>query len=176
MTVTEQTTAQNSVQRTTSRDTGAPAWIDLSTRDIEGAKAFYAELFGWTFEDRGGEEFAHYQFILRDGEPIGGLMSTVGMTCPEGGQLPTEWGVYLTVTDIDAAARAVETTGGGVVVPAMPGRGRRLDGRGDRPRRRGDRAVAGRGLRGLRAVEPPGLAGVVRGDEPEPRRRHAVLP
>ena len=120
MTVTEQTTAQNSVQRTTSRDTGAPAWIDLSTRDIEGAKAFYAELFGWTFEDSGGEEFAHYQFILRDGEPIGGLMSTVGMTCPEGGQLPTEWVVYLTVTDIDAAARAVETTGGGVVVPAMP--------------------------------------------------------
>ena len=120
MTVTEQTTAQNSVQRTTSRDTGAPAWIDLSTHDIEGAKAFYAELFGWTFEDSGGEEFAHYQFILRDGEPISGLMSTVGMTCPEGGQLPTEWGVYLTVPDIDAAARAVEATGGQIAVPAMP--------------------------------------------------------
>ena len=30
---------------------GAPAWIDLSTPNTEGAKKFYTRLFGWDFED-----------------------------------------------------------------------------------------------------------------------------
>lgn len=115
MTISQQT-AQSG---TAARVAGSPAWVDLSTKDIDGAKTFYSTLFGWTFEDR-GEEFGHYHYLLRDGQPVGGLMSTVGMTCPEGGELPTEWGVYLTVPDIEAAARAVESTGGRMAVPAMP--------------------------------------------------------
>lgn len=113
------TSTQNADVTSPSRPAGSPAWIDLSTSDIEGAKEFYGALFGWTFEDR-GEEFAHYHYLLRDGAPVGGLMSTQGMTCPNGGELPTEWGVYLTVPDAEAAVAAVEQTGGQVIVPASP--------------------------------------------------------
>ncbi|GMA40353.1 VOC family protein [Mobilicoccus caccae] len=113
MTRTETTTT------TTTRPVGSPTWIDLSTNDIDGAKAFYAALFGWSFEDQ-GEDFGHYHYIRRGEDVVGGLMSTVGMTCPEGGDLPNEWGVYLTVTDVEATLATAESAGGRVIVPAMP--------------------------------------------------------
>lgn len=114
MTTTEATTALAQ-----QRPSGSPTWIDLSTSTIDGAKKFYGDLFGWTFTDL-GEEFGHYHYILRDGAPVGGLMSTVGMICPEGGEIPTEWGVYLAVDDAEAALQAAEAAGGRVIVPAMP--------------------------------------------------------
>ena len=30
---------------------GTFCWADLSTADVEGAKAFYGDLLGWTFRD-----------------------------------------------------------------------------------------------------------------------------
>ncbi|MCO5197406.1 MAG: hypothetical protein M9941_06600 [Anaerolineae bacterium] len=30
---------------------GVFSWVDLSTQDQEGAKAFYSGLFGWSFLD-----------------------------------------------------------------------------------------------------------------------------
>ena len=33
---------------------GTPGWVDLSTADTEGSKAFYGELFGWSWEDQEG--------------------------------------------------------------------------------------------------------------------------
>lgn len=109
----------NSNETSPQRPKGSPAWIDLSTSDIEGAKTFYGDLFGWTFEDQ-GDDFGHYHFILRGGVPVGGLMSTEGMTCPEGGEVPTEWGVYLAVDDADGAIAAAESAGGKAIVSAMP--------------------------------------------------------
>ena len=29
---------------------GTFCWTDLGTTDVDGAKAFYGDLFGWTFE------------------------------------------------------------------------------------------------------------------------------
>ena len=34
-----------------SYENGAFSWVDLMTSEQEDAKQFYAELFGWTFED-----------------------------------------------------------------------------------------------------------------------------
>ncbi len=39
---------------------GAPCWIDLMTSDAEKAKAFYGELFGWTFETGDQEKYGGY--------------------------------------------------------------------------------------------------------------------
>lgn len=35
----------------TSYEPGTPSWIDLATTDLEGAKVFYAGLFGWDAAD-----------------------------------------------------------------------------------------------------------------------------
>lgn len=34
----------------TKHEFGTFSWLDLSTTDIEGAKAFYGTMFGWEFE------------------------------------------------------------------------------------------------------------------------------
>ena len=47
-------------------------WSDLNTRDPEGAKVFYGELFGWTsgeFMDMG--EHGEYRFFAHAGTTIG---------------------------------------------------------------------------------------------------------
>lgn len=97
---------------------GSPAWMDLSTPDMDGTMRFYSDLFGWQFVDQ-GPDFGHYHFILSGSSVLGGLMSSVGMTCPSGGPIPTEWGVYLSVADLDEACAAAEKEGGHVVVSAM---------------------------------------------------------
>lgn len=103
----------------TTHRNGSPAWMDLSTTDIDGTMRFYSELFGWEFVDQ-GPDFCHYHFISSGGAVLGGLMSTVGMTCPEGEQIPTEWCIYLSVADLDRACAAAEKEGGRVIVSAMP--------------------------------------------------------
>ncbi len=103
----------------TSFHTGSPVWIDLDTSDPERARAFYAALFGWEFEE-GGPEYGGYAQITKDGHQIGGIM-------PHQGDGPADmWSVYLAVTDANAAAARVATAGGQVIVEPMeiPGMGR----------------------------------------------------
>ncbi|MDO5627214.1 MAG: VOC family protein [Mobilicoccus sp.] len=101
------------------RPDGAPAWVDLSTSDPEGARTFYGDLFGWTITDQ-GEEYGHYHLIHAGDALVGGLMSTVGMTCPEGGEVPTSWDVYLQTSDIEATTAAARSAGAKVIVEPMP--------------------------------------------------------
>lgn len=105
---------------TTTSDTSSslkarPIWIDLSTADATGATEFYRDLFGWNVTDQ-GEDFGHYGIIDLAGKTVGGLMGQPG---------PTNWTVYLEVTDINAAAEAARTGGATVMVEPMevPGSG-----------------------------------------------------
>lgn len=106
---------------------GRPIWLDLMTRDVEGAKAFYGELFGWRFADQ-GEDFGHYHLISCGDGLVGGLMTSYmspdGPTTEPSG--PTLWTVYLETGDMDAALAAVPGAGGQVVFGPMdiPGQGR----------------------------------------------------
>lgn len=98
------------------RTTGTSTWTDLSVTDLPAAKAFYAGLFDWEFEDL-GEDFHHYHLIRREGALVGGLMDVTGMTCPEGKPLEAEWGVFLEVDDVDSRAQKVTAAGGTLVMP-----------------------------------------------------------
>lgn len=105
---------------------GTPCWIDLFTHDIEGAKSFYGELFGWDLTDT-GEEFGHYTMATRDGHPVGGLMAAMNPdgSVPDPAEQPTAWTVYLATDDAAATAEAIPAAGGTVLFPPMevPGLG-----------------------------------------------------
>jgi predicted enzyme related to lactoylglutathione lyase len=94
---------------------GAPAWYELGTRDVEGAKAFYAEVFGWTAEEHelqrsdGGPGPATYVEWKLEGKSVGGMMDISGMLPAE---VPAHWLVYFAVEDTDAAVAKVKTAGG----------------------------------------------------------------
>lgn len=106
---------------------GCPIWLDLMTHDVEGAKTFYRDLFGWEFADQ-GEDFGHYHLITSGDGLVGGLMSSYlgpdGPTTEPTG--PTVWTVYLETADLAAALARVPETGGRVVFSPMdiPGQGR----------------------------------------------------
>jgi uncharacterized protein len=93
--------------------TGVPCWVDLGSSDPDGARAFYAGLFGWTIEP-GTEETGFYSVAEVDGRGVAGIG---GQPNPEG--MPTAWTTYLAVDDLDATAAAFTAAGGSLLMPPM---------------------------------------------------------
>lgn len=91
---------------------GAPDWIDLGTPDLDGAAAFYGELFGWGLIP-GGPEVGGYGMFTLDGRYVGGVM-----TVPED-QAPSAWSVSFQSPDVAATAAAVERAGGSAAFEPM---------------------------------------------------------
>jgi predicted enzyme related to lactoylglutathione lyase len=91
-------------------DQGTPSWVELVTPDQSAARAFYAGLFGWDYDDNDMGEMGHYFIATYDGSELGGVSAQQpGM---EGH--PAYWGVYLAVDDVDATTAKVEAAGGTV--------------------------------------------------------------
>jgi uncharacterized protein len=93
---------------------GTPSWVDLTTPDLDGAKKFYGELFGWKAMDPGPpEETGGYAMFTSDGKLVAG----VGPVMEEG--QPSYWTTYFATDDVDALAERVESASGTVVVAPM---------------------------------------------------------
>jgi len=82
------------------------------TTDVEGAKKFYTQLFGWETEDMPSENMSYTITKIGD-EGVGGIMPLP----PEAEGVPPHWGVYITVDDVDATASKAEELGGKIHVP-----------------------------------------------------------
>jgi predicted enzyme related to lactoylglutathione lyase len=92
---------------------GVPCWVDLVQPDLDGLRAFYGGLFGWTFDVRTPPEApAQYAYALLDGQTVAG----VGTPGP-GERTPGGWMSYVSVDSADAAVAAVEANGGTIVSP-----------------------------------------------------------
>lgn len=99
---------------------GAMTWNELITRDVDGAKRFYAEVFGWrALELTFGDTRYLTWHLAGEGEPdprtaIGGLLPMEGDQWPA--DLPPHWMVYFGAADTDATAARVQELGGDVTV------------------------------------------------------------
>jgi uncharacterized protein len=93
---------------------GSFGWTELATRDVEAAKAFYGQVFGWGAETSGEGAQAYTEWKL-DGQSIGGAMA---MGEQQAG-VPPHWMVYFVVEDVDASAARVQELGGNQLVPPM---------------------------------------------------------
>lgn len=94
------------------RDTapsGAPCWIDLLSRDVDAAIAFYTALFGWDLDDP-GPDYGGYKNFAKDGVMVAGLMRGDG-SMPAG-----FWSLYLKTDDIDTTVRAAAARGATIVL------------------------------------------------------------
>jgi uncharacterized protein len=92
---------------------GAPCWADLSTSDVEGARRFYSELFGWEAQEP-SPEFGGYFMFTRDGVPVAGGMGPMG-------DMPGRnlWQIYLATDDIESTLKTAAAEGAQIVSPAM---------------------------------------------------------
>lgn len=92
---------------------GGVVWNELMTRDSKAARAFYATVFGYTYEDMSSDGFDYHAFLI-GGRATGGIM---GMDANWPDDLPAHWNVTFCVADADATADQVRALGGAVLAP-----------------------------------------------------------
>jgi predicted enzyme related to lactoylglutathione lyase len=94
---------------------GVFVWDELMTTDVEDAKRFYGEVFGWTSKDMDMGELGTYTLFKRAGDvDVSGLMQT-----PEGLDAPPNWLVYIATDDVDETVARAEELGGSTIQEAM---------------------------------------------------------
>jgi predicted enzyme related to lactoylglutathione lyase len=103
-----------------------PIHFEIQADDLERAKAFYADVFGWTYDDWSAVTGSPY-WGVHTGDPEGlgidgGLMARPGGS-PASGQVVNAAVLTMGVDDFDATAAMIEAAGGGVAVHkvALPG-------------------------------------------------------
>ena len=89
------------------------SWCELLTRDVEASKKFYQQVLGWTMEDVPMQD-GSYIILKTEGRPVGGIMR-MPPQIPQ--QAPSHWGSYVTVDDVDAAAKKAQQLGAKILVP-----------------------------------------------------------
>src|SRR6516164_11610775 len=98
---------------------GKFVWFELVSKDPKRAQVFYSEVLGWKVQafPMGDQT---YQMIVAGDTMIGGYAP------PKSDRQPSHWISYVSVADVDAAAKAAAANGGKVVDAPyeIPGVGR----------------------------------------------------
>ncbi|MEV2224474.1 VOC family protein [Nocardia vinacea] len=96
---------------------GAYCWNELHTRQLDTAKKFYADVFGFTYTDVGdGENMIYAMFTPRGGEqPAGGMNDDTVMP---GDPMPSYWLTWFQFDDVDAGLARAAELGARVLMPA----------------------------------------------------------
>ena len=94
---------------------GVFGWNELITSDVEGAKEFYAAMFGWEAETKEVAPDLDYTMFKLGDKMVAGM---IGIT-PEMGPLPPHWLSYVISEDIKADLINARRAGGVVLKDAM---------------------------------------------------------
>ncbi len=94
------------------QETGSIGWVDLTVPDAEGLREFYSEVVGWEAEplDMGG----YSDFVMKTpgGQGVAGVCHARGGNA----DLPAQWLIYVTVSDVEASAARCRELGGELLV------------------------------------------------------------
>ncbi|MET8543397.1 VOC family protein [Kitasatospora sp. NPDC004799] len=93
---------------------GTPCWADATFTDLEGAKAFYGDVLGWTFGESSAE-FGHYTQAYADGKAVAAIVPPM-----PGTEARSAWCLYLASPDAGATAARIRANGGEVVMGPLP--------------------------------------------------------
>jgi predicted enzyme related to lactoylglutathione lyase len=92
---------------------GKAVWNDLITQDLEVARRFYGELFGWTFEQStapGGQPY----LLARSGRIF--VAGMVAVNSPSKDVVLSRWLPYISVSDVDTSVAHATAAGATVLV------------------------------------------------------------
>jgi uncharacterized protein len=87
---------------------GAMVWNELYTKDVDAAKKFYADLFGWSYTI--DEKNNGYVTIHNNGRPKGGMYAMDEDMIAHG--MTPNWTVYFTVKNMGEAVTKIKELGG----------------------------------------------------------------
>jgi predicted enzyme related to lactoylglutathione lyase len=89
-------------------------WFEVPADNVERAKGFYTQLFGWKTDKMPGPmEYWHFDTGGPDASPDGGVMKR---------QNPGQQGItnYIAVSSVNESAAKVQQLGGKVCMPKSP--------------------------------------------------------
>jgi uncharacterized protein len=89
-------------------------WNELCTRDVKGAKRFYGETIGWSFESMSMPDGGTYWCAFQNGKPVGGIFE---LTSPKYDGVPEGWMSYLAVDDVEARVAKALKAGAKLMKP-----------------------------------------------------------
>lgn len=87
-----------------------PAWVDLSSPDPAGSRAFYARLLGWDIEVFSDPQYGGYAMARVGGKDVAGIGPKMAPDAP------TAWSIYIGTADGEALAAKVAAAGGTVIM------------------------------------------------------------
>ncbi|HEX4407684.1 MAG TPA: VOC family protein [Xanthobacteraceae bacterium] len=101
---------------------GSFYWNELCARDIAGAKKFYADTLGWSFDGMPMPDGTYWVAKMGD-QPVAGLFDISG---PGFNGMPEFWMSYIAVDDVDARVKKALAAGAKLMKPIfdVPGVGR----------------------------------------------------
>jgi predicted enzyme related to lactoylglutathione lyase len=93
---------------------GTPNWVDLQTTDQAAAKAFYGDVFGWSYDDQPMDGGAVYSIAKIGGADVAAITAQSPELADAGA--PPMWNTYLAVDSADETAAKVGPAGGTVAM------------------------------------------------------------
>ncbi|CAN7528504.1 VOC family protein [Arthrobacter sp. LjRoot78] len=96
----------------TTFNAGEICWTDLQTKDVEAAKAFYAAVFGWRYEDLPTPDGRSYSKAFLGDD----LITVIAPQNPqqESSGTAAQWNIYFAVADAGAIVEETPHAGGAV--------------------------------------------------------------
>ncbi|WP_318211960.1 VOC family protein [Streptomyces sp. SJL17-1] len=103
---------------------GAPAWLELRTRDVFAASIFYGEVLDWSGERPGCcvASYEHDHVVLRHGHDTVARISGGAPEEVPDPQVRPRWHTYFPVPDLEEAIETANRTGGRVTSPVRTSR------------------------------------------------------
>lgn len=91
---------------------GTIGWIDLTVENAGEIRDFYRAVAGWTAEDVEMGGYSDFNMIApAAGHPVAGICHARGANA----DLPAQWMLYITVTDLDTCMQRVKAKGGEIL-------------------------------------------------------------
>ncbi|MGD9998374.1 MAG: VOC family protein [Ilumatobacteraceae bacterium] len=88
-------------------------WVDLDTPDVDGARAFYGRVLGWTYQTS-RSDMGDYSIAMVGGHHAAGLMAG-----DPDSPAPPSWTVFVRVPDVDETSAACVAAGGVVLASSF---------------------------------------------------------
>ncbi|MGI8867698.1 MAG: VOC family protein [Mycobacteriales bacterium] len=95
-------------------EAGTAAWNELHTKSYDAAQTFYSAVFGWTFNEVGGDQMQYSVFSTPGAEQsVGGIFNDPQLAADH----PSYWLVWFAVGDCDEAVTKATGLGSSALMP-----------------------------------------------------------
>lgn len=94
---------------------GQFCWSELATTNVQAAKSFYGEVFGWQFTDHKMGDMTYTMIKMNNGRECAGIWA---IPQDQEKNIPPHWMNYILVEDLDQTLEKVKKKGARIIKPA----------------------------------------------------------